>query len=150
MDKLVIKGKTPLKGEVKISGAKNAAVAILPAALLIDGICTIDNLPNISDVKLLCEIIEELGAKITWTSNNSITIDSRNLCCTNAPLELTRKFRASYYLIGALLGRCHHVQVGMPGGCKLGARPIDQHIKGFEALGATVDDKKRKITFQLW
>ena len=146
MDKLVIKGKTPLKGEVKISGAKNAAVAILPAALLIDGICTIDNLPNISDVKLLCEIIEELGAKITWTSNNSITIDSRNLCCTNAPLELTRKFRASYYLIGALLGRCHHVQVGMPGGCKLGARPIDQHIKGFEALGATVDVGQGKIT----
>ena len=146
MDKLVIKGKTPLKGEVKISGAKNAAVAILPAALLIDGICTIDNLPNISDVKLLCEIIEELGAKITWTSNNSITIDSRNLCCTNAPLELTRKFRASYYLIGALLGRCHHVQVGMPGGCTLGARPIDQHIKGFEALGATVDVGQGKIT----
>ena len=146
MDKLVIKGKTPLKGEVKISGAKNAAVAILPAALLIDGICTIDNLPNISDVKLLCEIIEELGAKITWTSNNSITIDSRNLCCTNAPLELTRKFRASYYLIGALLGRSHHVQVGMPGGCKLGARPIDQHIKGFEALGATVDVGQGKIT----
>lgn len=146
MDKLVIKGKTPLKGEVKISGAKNAAVAILPAALLMDGICTIDNLPNISDVKLLCEIIEELGAKITWTSKNSITIDSRNLCCTNAPLELTRKFRASYYLIGALLGRCHHVQVGMPGGCKLGARPIDQHIKGFEALGATVDVGQGKIT----
>lgn len=146
MDKLVIKGKTPLKGEVSISGAKNAAVAILPAALLIDGICTIDNLPNISDVKLLCEIIEELGAKITWTSSNSITIDSRNLCCTNAPLELTRKFRASYYLIGALLGRCHHVQVGMPGGCKLGARPIDQHIKGFEALGATVDVGQGKIT----
>lgn len=146
MDKLVIKGKTPLKGEVSISGAKNAAVAILPAALLMDGICTIDNLPNISDVKLLCEIIEELGAKITWTSSNSITIDSRNLCCTNAPLELTRKFRASYYLIGALLGRCHHVQVGMPGGCKLGARPIDQHIKGFEALGATVDVGQGKIT----
>lgn len=146
MDKLVIKGKTPLKGEVRISGAKNAAVAILPAALLMDGICTIDNLPNISDVKLLCEIIEELGAKITWTSKNSITIDSRNLCCTNAPLELTRKFRASYYLIGALLGRCHHVQVGMPGGCKLGARPIDQHIKGFEALGATVEVGQGKIT----
>ena len=115
MDKLVIKGKTPLKGEVKISGAKNAAVAILPAALLIDGICTIDNLPNISDVKLLCEIIEELGAKITWINSNAITIDSRSLTCTDAPLELTRKFRASYYLIGALLGRCKHVQVGMPG-----------------------------------
>ncbi len=115
MDKLVIKGGTPLKGEVSISGAKNAAVAILPASLLIDGICTIENIPNISDVKFLCDIIEALGAKITWISKNAITIDSRNLACTNAPLDLTRKFRASYYLIGALLGRCKSVQVGMPG-----------------------------------
>jgi UDP-N-acetylglucosamine 1-carboxyvinyltransferase len=139
LEKLVIKGKTPLKGEVTINGAKNAAVAILPAALLINGITTIENLPNISDVKLLCEIIEELGAKITWINNNTITIDSRNITSTTAPIELTRKFRASYYLIGALLGRCGNVQVGMPGGCKLGARPIDQHIKGFEALGANVE-----------
>ena len=146
MEKLVITGKTPLKGEVSISGAKNAAVAILPAALLLDGICTIENLPNISDVKLLCEIIEELGAKIEWIEKNTITIDSRNITCTTAPLELTRKFRASYYLIGALLGRCKNVQVGMPGGCKLGARPIDQHIKGFEALGAVVDVGQGNIT----
>ncbi len=146
MDKLVITGKTPLKGEVSISGAKNAAVAILPAALLLDGVCTIENLPNISDVKLLCEIIESLGAKINWVSENTITIDSRNISCTNAPLDLTRKFRASYYLIGALLGRCKNVQVGMPGGCKLGARPIDQHIKGFEALGASVDVGQGNIT----
>ena len=146
MDKLVITGGTPLKGEVSISGAKNAAVAILPAALLLDGICTIENLPNISDVKLLCEIIEALGAKITWINSNTITIDSRNICCTTAPLELTRKFRASYYLIGALLGRCKNVQVGMPGGCKLGARPIDQHIKGFEALGAEVEVGQGNIT----
>lgn len=115
LDKLVITGKTPLKGEVKISGAKNAAVAILPAALLIDGICTIENLPNISDVKLLCQILEEMGAKINWISKNTITIDARHITNTYAPLELTRKFRASYYLIGALLGRCKHVQVGMPG-----------------------------------
>ena len=115
MEKLLITGKTPLKGEVTINGAKNAAVAILPAALLINGITTIENLPNISDVKLLCEIIEELGAKITWIGKNTITIDSRNISCTRAPLELTRKFRASYYLIGALLGRCGDVQVGMPG-----------------------------------
>ena len=146
MEKLVITGKTPLKGEVCINGAKNAAVAILPAALLINGITTIENLPNISDVKLLCEIIEELGAKITWTGKNTITIDSRNISCTRAPLELTRKFRASYYLIGALLGRCGDVQVGMPGGCKLGARPIDQHIKGFEALGANVEVGQGNIT----
>lgn len=111
----MITGKTPLRGEVTISGAKNAAVAILPAALLINGITTIENLPNISDVKLLCEIIGELGAKITWVNANTITIDSRNITCTRAPIELTRKFRASYYLIGALLGRCQDVQVGMPG-----------------------------------
>ncbi len=115
LDKLVIRGGTPLKGEVSISGAKNAAVAILPASLLLDGVCTIENLPNISDVKFLCDIIESLGAKITWVTPNCITIDSRNLACTNAPLELTRKFRASYYLIGALLGRCKNVMVGMPG-----------------------------------
>lgn len=139
MDRLIITGKTPLKGEVTISGAKNAAVAILPAALLINGITTIENLPNISDVKLLCEIIEHLGAKITWIGKNTITIDSRNITSTKAPFDLTRKFRASYYLIGALLGRCGNVEVGMPGGCKLGARPIDQHIKGFEALGADVE-----------
>lgn len=145
MDKLVITGKTPLKGEVIISGAKNAAVALIPSALLIDGICTIENLPNISDVKLSCEILEELGAKITWLDKHTITIDSTNITCTTAPFDLTRKFRASYYLIGALLGRCKNVQVGMPGGCKLGARPIDQHIKGFEALGAHVDVSQGNI-----
>ena len=103
LEKLVITGGTPLKGEVTINGAKNAAVAILPAALLINGVTTIENLPHISDVILLCEIIEELGAKITWTGKNTITIDARNISCTRAPIELTRKFRASYYLIGALL-----------------------------------------------
>ena len=138
MEKLVITGKTPLKGEVIISGAKNAAVAILPATLLINGICTIENLPNISDVKLYCEILEKLGAKITWNSEHEITVDSRNITSNKAPLEDTRKFRASYYLIGSLLGRCREAQVGIPGGCNLGNRPIDQHIKGFEALGATV------------
>ena len=146
MDKLVITGKTPLKGEITVSGAKNAAVAILPAALLIDGTCTIENLPNISDVKLSCEILEELGAKIVWINDNSITIDTRNISCTSASLDLTRKFRASYYILGSLLSRCKDVSVGMPGGCKLGARPIDQHIKGFEALGAKVEVCQGNIT----
>lgn len=145
MDKLVISGKTPLKGDVIISGAKNAAVAILPAALLIDGICTIENLPHISDVLLSCQILEDLGAKITWLTPNSIRMDTRNIVHTKAPTELTRKFRASYYIIGALLGRCKKVEVGMPGGCKLGARPIDQHIKGFEALGAQVELEQGNI-----
>lgn len=138
MEKLVIKGPTPLKGEVEINGAKNAAVAILPATLLVDGICTIDNLPNISDVKISCEILEKLGAKIQWNNKNSITIDTTNINTTKAPLDLTSKFRASYYIIGAMLGRMGEIEVGMPGGCKLGARPIDQHIKGFELLGADV------------
>lgn len=139
MEKLVITGGTPLKGEVTISGAKNAAVAILPATLLINGICTINNLPNISDVKIYCEILESLGAKISWNTPNEITIDTRNITTTDAPLDLTRKFRASYYLLGSLLSRKGSVKVGMPGGCKLGSRPVDQHIKGFEALGATVN-----------
>ena len=145
MEKLVITGGTPLKGEVTISGAKNAAVAILPATLLINGICTIENLPNISDVKIYCEILEQIGAKIDWIGENTITIDTRQINKTECPLELTSKFRASYYMIGALLGRKGAATVGMPGGCKLGARPIDQHIKGFEALGATVEVSQGKI-----
>lgn len=139
MEKLVINGPTPLRGEVSISGAKNSAVAILPATLLIDGICTINNLPNIMDVKLSCEILEGLGAKIKWIDKNSIEIDTRNITNTIAPIDLTRKFRASYYLIGSMLGRKQEIEVGLPGGCNLGARPIDQHIKGFEALGAEVE-----------
>ena len=142
----MIKGISRLKGEVVISGAKNAAVAILPATLLIDGVCTIDNLPNISDVKISCDILEQLGAKITWNTPHEITIDTTNISCTTAPLDKTSKFRASYYLIGSLLGRCKNVQVGLPGGCNLGARPIDQHIKGFEALGAKVEVGQGKIT----
>jgi len=145
LEKLVITGPTPLKGEVVINGAKNAAVAILPATLLIDGICTIENLPDISDVKISCEILERLGAKITWIDKHTITVDSRNITTTKAPIDLTSKFRASYYVIGAMLSRKGEVEVGMPGGCKLGARPIDQHIKGFEALGATVEVGKGKI-----
>ena len=145
MEKLIITGGTPLKGEVTISGAKNAAVAILPATLLINGICTINNLPNISDVKICCKILEHLGAKITWNNKNEITIDTREITTTEAPLDLTSKFRASYYMIGALLSRKGSATVGMPGGCNLGARPIDQHIKGFEALGATVDLSQGKI-----
>ena len=145
MEKLVIAGGTPLKGEVTISGAKNAAVAILPAALLINGTCTINNLPDISDVKIYCEILEALGAKIQWNSKNEITIDTRNITTTIAPLDLTSKFRASYYLLGSLLSRKGSATVGMPGGCKLGARPIDQHVKGFEALGATVEIGQGKI-----
>ena len=145
MEKLVVTGPTSLKGDVLISGAKNAAVAILPATLLIDGECIIENLPNISDIKISCEILEKLGAKITWINNNTIKIDTRNITTTKAPLDLTSKFRASYYIIGAMLSRMGEIEVGMPGGCKLGARPIDQHIKGFELLGAEVTVEKGTI-----
>ena len=146
MEKLVINGPTRLHGDVTISGAKNAAVAILPATLLIDGICTLENVPNISDVKISCTILEKLGAKITWLSNNSIQVDTRHIFSTTAPLDMTSKFRASYYLIGSLLSRCGKAEVGLPGGCNLGARPIDQHVKGFEALGATTTVSQGKIT----
>ncbi len=146
MEKLVITGPTPLRGDVKISGAKNAAVAIIPATILINGICTIENLPNISDVKSYFEILESLGIKITWINRHTVQVDSRNITSSTAPLDLTRKFRASYYLIGALLGRCGRAEVGLPGGCNLGPRPIDQHIKGFEALGANVNVSSGNIT----
>ena len=146
MEKLVITGGTRLKGEVVINGAKNAAVAILPATLLLKGIYTISNLPNISDVKITCDILQDLGAKIKWTSRNEIIIDTREIDCNEAPIDKTSKFRASYYIIGAMLGRCGKIEVGLPGGCNLGARPIDQHIKGFEALGAKVEVGQGKIS----
>jgi len=146
LDKFVVEGNTKLIGDVTIGGAKNAAIAILPATLLVNGITTLDNVPRISDVYNICEILNSLGAVVTWTGEHSVTVDARNLECTHASLELTSKFRASYYLLGALLGRCHSAQVGLPGGCNLGQRPIDQHIKGFELLGANVDVSQGKIT----
>ena len=144
----MISGPTRLSGNVTISGAKNAAVAILPATLLINGECTLENVPNISDVKISCSILEKLGAKINWISNNKVHIDTRNITSTSAPLDMTSKFRASYYLLGALLSRKGRAEVGLPGGCNLGARPIDQHIKGFEALGANAVVAQGKITTQ--
>lgn len=146
MEKLIIKGPTRLCGDVNITGAKNAAVAIIPATLLIDGICTLENVPNISDVKMSCSIMEKLGVKIEWLSEHSMKIDTRNISSTTAPYDMSSKFRASYYLIGALLSRCGKAEVGLPGGCNLGARPIDQHIKGFEALGASVSVAQGKIS----
>ena len=128
-----------MHGDVYISGAKNAAVAIIPAALLVDGVCRIENVPDISDVKLLEVIIKELGAEITYEGKNTIIIDSRNLNSYTASYEMVKSMRASYYLIGALLGRFKKAEVPFPGGCHFGFRPIDQHIKGFEALGAKVE-----------
>ena len=139
MDKLLIKGGTPLHGTISINGAKNAAVAILPATILINGKCKIDNLPNISDVKLCLAILESIGAKINYISNNEVEIDCSNINKTEIPYEMTKKCRASYYFIGSLLSRFKQATVGSAGGCNIGARPIDQHIKAFELLGAKVD-----------
>ncbi len=139
MVKYVIHGGKPLSGRVTISGAKNAAVAILPATLLVKGTCRIENVPDISDVRLLLQILDEMGAGIRRLSPNTLEIDCTNVRDTVPPAELVRRIRASYYLIGAQLGRFGHTKVALPGGCNFGPRPIDQHIKGFEAIGAEVD-----------
>ena len=140
MNQYIIHGNHPLFGEVNISGAKNAAVAIVPAALLVDGVCRIENIPQISDVTLLFSILEELGAKVRVLSHNSVEIDAHCIRSTQPSFDLVRKIRASYYLIGALLGRFGEATVAMPGGCNFGVRPIDQHVKGFKALGAEVEE----------
>ena len=139
MEKLVITGKTPLKGEVVISGAKNAAVAIIPAALLADDVVRIENIPNISDVSLIIQILDRMGAGIKMINKNTIEIDSRSVNCQPVPYELASRFRASYYLIGVMLGRFKNAEVAMPGGCDFGTRPIDLHTKGFRMLGAEVE-----------
>lgn len=139
MLKYVIQGGKPLHGEINISGAKNAAVAILPATLLVNGPCRIENIPQISDVTLILEILQELGARVRTINRNTVEIDCSKINRTDVSYELSRQFRASYYFIGALLGRFGDAQVAMPGGCNLGARPIDLHIKGFIALGAEVE-----------
>lgn len=136
MEKYVINGGKPLVGEVTISGAKNAAVAILPATILAAGKCVIDNLPDISDVMVSLQILSELGARVKLINKNCYEIDTTFLACTEVPNELSRQMRASYYFLGALLGRFGNAQVAMPGGCNLGPRPIDQHLKAFAALGA--------------
>ncbi len=135
MEKFVIKGGKPLVGEVTISGAKNAAVAILPATILAKGKCVIENLPNISDVSVSLEILAAMGARVKRLDKNTVEIDTSNLLFTNVPSELSRQMRASYYFLGALLGRYQKASVAMPGGCNLGIRPIDQHLKAFGSLG---------------
>lgn len=137
MEQLIINGGKVLKGEVTISGAKNAAVAILPAALLASGTSVISNVPDIVDIKNLIKGLEEVGVKCS-VKGNEVTIDSTNIARTDATNDNIKKIRASYYFLGALLGRFKKAEVPMPGGCSIGDRPIDQHIKGFEALGAIV------------
>ena len=139
MDQYIIHGGTTLRGEGEISGAKNAAVAIIPAALLVKGVCRIENIPQISDTDTLLTILVELGARVSYINKNTIEIDCSNARCQDAPFELMRKIRASYYLIGSMLGRFGNAKTTMPGGCNFGVRPIDQHIKGMRALGADVN-----------
>ena len=138
MDRYVIHGGRPLHGEIEISGAKNAAVAIIPAALMVDGVCRIENMPQISDVDMLLKILQGLGARVEYLSPSAVEIDCTQVRFTEPPYDLMRKIRASYYFIGSMLGRFGSAKTTMPGGCNFGVRPIDQHIKGFEALGAKV------------
>ena len=138
MNKYMIRGGRELFGEVTVSGAKNAAVAIIPAALLVDGVCRIENIPQISDVTLFFSILEELGARVRVLNRHAIEIDCHAIHSTRPSYDLARRIRASYYLLGALLGRFGQATVAMPGGCNFGVRPIDQHIKGFTTMGAEV------------
>ncbi|MBQ6825007.1 MAG: UDP-N-acetylglucosamine 1-carboxyvinyltransferase, partial [Clostridia bacterium] len=139
MDRIIINGPCRLEGEVEIAGAKNAIVAILPAAMLVDGICRIENVPQISDVENICNILIAMGAKVKRTDGKTLEVDCSQVRSSEVPYEYARKFRASYYFLGALLGRFGEATVALPGGCHLGARPIDQHIKAFEQLGAVVE-----------
>ena len=139
MEKYIITGGKPLHGEVTISGAKNAAVAILPATVLAGGVCTLENIPDISDIGYEIDILRRMGARVRRLSSSSLEIDTTDVNTTEVPLELGAKFRASYYFIGSLLSKFGRANVPMPGGCNLGARPIDQHLKAFTALGAQYD-----------
>lgn len=140
MEKLIIQGRKRLVGEVTISGAKNAAVAVIPAAIMADGISTLENLPAIEDVRSLCHTIEKLGGICTYSDEHTLTIDCSNGTKHSATFEEVQKIRASYYFLGALLGRYKKAEVALPGGCNFGVRPIDLHLKGFRALGATVEE----------
>lgn len=151
MKQYVIKGGTPLNGEVVIAGAKNAALAILAAAVMTDDKCIIDNVPNVRDTRVLLQAIQGIGAKVKYIDEHTVSIDggairnTSDLCIDD---EYIRRIRASYYLLGALLGKYSRSQVALPGGCDIGSRPIDQHIKGFEALGAEVVVDRGMITVE--
>ena len=139
MTEYIIRGGRPLHGEITISGAKNAAVAIIPAALLVDGVCRIENVPQISDVTLLLNILRRMGADVRTVNKHTMDIDCRGVMRGEGPGDMMRSIRASYYLIGSMLGKFGSAIGAMPGGCDFGVRPIDQHIKGFKAMGADVE-----------
>ncbi len=144
-EKFVINGGAALKGTVNVSGAKNAAVAILPATILAQDVCVIENLPRIADVFIILKILRSLGAKVTFDANGTATIDTSTVDSHCVMLELAKKLRASYYFMGALVGVFHEAEVILPGGCSIGERPIDLHIKGFEKLGAEVSTEYGKL-----
>lgn len=144
MEKLKIAGGFPIKGTIKVSGAKNSAVALIPATILADSPVTIDGLPDISDVHTLKALLEEIGGDVTF-ENGTMTVDPTKMVSMPLPNGKVKKLRASYYLMGAMLGRFKKAVIGLPGGCHLGPRPIDQHIKGFESLGARVTNEQGAI-----
>ncbi len=148
MTRYEIKGGRPLEGTITISGAKNAAVAIIPAAILVNGKCRVENVPDISDVRILLSILEDMGATVEHESESVVVLDCTQITSVHPNPELVRKMRASYYLMGALLGRFGRAQVALPGGCNFAARPIDQHIKGFYALGADVDESEDYVNLE--
>lgn len=146
MEQYIIKGGKPLHGEVVIGGAKNAALGILAAAIMTDETVTIDNLPNVRDINVLLQAIEGIGAKVDRVSDHVVKINGRGITSVDIDYEYIRKIRASYYLLGALLGKYNESHVALPGGCNIGSRPIDQHIKGFKALGAEVKIEQGMIS----
>jgi UDP-N-acetylglucosamine 1-carboxyvinyltransferase len=138
MEKIVIAGGRRLEGSVSVTGAKNAAVAMLPATILAQGKCVIENLPDIADVKVIKRILAELGAEVEF-EDGTMTVDTSNVFTSKVTINIVKQLRASYYFVGALLPRFGSAEIYLPGGCAIGERPIDQHIKGLKALGAEVD-----------
>lgn len=147
-ERMLITGGNPLMGDVRVSGGKNTAVAVIPATLLADEPCTIENLPDIEDVHALVDILRSLGAKVTYVPGEFMTVDPRPAEGIRVEYQESKRLRASYYLIGALLGRCGKAEVAYPGGCKIGSRPIDQHLKGFNAIGAETEERGGLICAQ--
>ncbi len=139
-ERMLITGGLRLEGQVRVSGGKNTSVAVIPATLLCDEPCTIENLPDIEDVRALVDILRALGAKVTYVPGEFMTVDPRTAEGHSVAYMYAKRLRASYYLLGALLGRCGEAKVAMPGGCVIGSRPVDQHLKGFRALGAETDE----------
>ncbi|NLC18931.1 MAG: UDP-N-acetylglucosamine 1-carboxyvinyltransferase [Clostridiales bacterium] len=148
MEQYIIKGGKPLVGEVTISGYKNAALGIIAASIMTDETVKIENVPNISDINILLQVIEQIGAKVERVNKNTIKINGSKINSHTVDMDYVRKLRGSYYLVGALLGKCRRANVALPGGCNIGSRPIDQHIKGFEALGAYVKIERGLICAQ--